>query len=65
MAEINTRKEHALSWYLKCAEEEIWEDDALTCNFPALLYFKWPGTLVYVLDTLSCQVTNPESRSLH
>ena len=46
MAELNTRKDHAIAWYLKSAEDEIWNDDAVTCNFPALLYMKWPGTLV-------------------
>ena len=46
MAELNTRKDHAIAWYLKSVEDEIWDDDAVTCNFPALLYMKWPGTLV-------------------
>lgn len=64
MAELNTRKDHAIAWYLKSVEDEIWDDDAVTCNFPALLYMKWPGTLVCVLDTLSCQVASPETRSL-
>jgi hypothetical protein len=51
MAGLNTRKDHAIAWYLKCAEGEIWNDDGVTCNFPALLYIKWPGTLVCALDT--------------
>ena len=47
-AEMNTRKEHATSWYLECAEKEIWDDDVHECNFPVLLYHKWPGTLVCI-----------------
>ena len=57
MAELNTRKDDAIAWYLKCAEDEIWNDDAVTCKFPVLLYMKWPGTLVYVLDALAAPGT--------